>query len=357
MKLKINLFIIELKKNRFYSQFTDEENINILNKINLFYNKIIDIIDIFINDEYFIKLIKLMYNEKNRLLRLQDISQILNFSEQAINNHINKLNLQKYFYIKDSKLELQFKEFLENNNIKFEYRNRNILSKTENNGHSELDFYLKDYNIAFEINDIMSHNSKKKNQFYHINKTFQCRERNIRLIHLWEWELMNEDLWRRTSNWILNLLNNQKVNIDIKDCIIKEIDKETTKNFINEYNLYDYIKSDVNLALFHNDQPLQVITFKRQNNNEYRLLQFCTKFNYVINFGAKELINHFIQSYNPSQITTTINLDKFNSATFEKIGFKLIEYKEPKLISSDNNSNSLYKSMYNCGQNIYILGQ
>ena len=93
--------------------------------------------------------------------------------------------------------------------------------------------------------------------------------------------------------------------------------------------------------------------FKRQENNTYELLQFCTKFGYEIEFSAKKLLNYFIQRYNPSKIITTVNLDKFTGKTFEEIGFKLLQYKEPQLITYD--SESLYKSIYNCGQNIYQL--
>ena len=354
-KVKEKIRSSRIKNNLPKNNLSNKEFIKFLNKFNKLYHLNIQIDEIYSKNEYFIKFIKHLYKNRRRLLRLKEIADIFRFAPNTIGHRVKELKLLKFFYIVDSNLELQFKELLENNNIDFERANRNILPKTENNGQPELDFYLKDYNIAFEINDMTGHNFKRKNKEYHINKVLKSKQKGIRLIHLWEWELTDEDLWNKTSNWILNLLNNQKVNIDIKDCTIKEVDKEVAQHFINEYNLYDYEESDVNFGLFYNNQPLQVMTFKRQNDNNFELLQFCTKYGFKVKFGAKELINYFIQSYNLFSIIAIVNLDKFSGATFEEIKFKLIKYNEPKLVSYNNKSNSLYKSIYNCGQNIYQL--
>ena len=112
----------------------------------------------------------------------------------------------------------------------------------------------------------------------------------------------------RTSNWILNLLNNSKIQINVKDCTIKEVDQNIAQNFLIEYNLYNYIESDIALGLYHNNELLQVMTFKRQSDNEFELLRFSTKFRYEIINGAQSLLYNFIKKHNPSQITLTINL-------------------------------------------------
>ena len=327
-------------------------------------NKTISAYDVYYDEKYFKMFIELLYEYKSKeLIKLNEVARIFKRNRVTIKNKLEKLNLLEYFDIKDSKLELQFKELLESaglvEDVDFERANRNILPKTENNGQPELDFYLSKYNIAFEINDVASHNiTKQSNQFYHINKTLQCKERRIRLIHLWEWELIDENLWRRTSNWILNLLNLNKIKINSEDYIIKEIDNETAQYFITEYNIYNYKECDIALGLYYNNNNnnnklLQVITFKRQNDNNFELLQFCTKFSYNIKDDIQCLFDYFIQQYNPQSIITTINLDKFSGTTFEEIEFKLIQNIEPYLIESVDKID--YKLMYNCGQNVYQL--
>ena len=329
--------------------------IKFLNKFNNIYKQNIKIYEIYGTDKYFIKFIKHLHKNRKRLLKLREIANIFGFNiSQTIKIRAKQLNLLKYFDIHDSELEIQFEDFLVKNSIN-NYNRKNHILQQENGYYKEIDFLIG--NIGFEINDIATHNSKIKDQFYHINKTLQCKEKNIKLIHLWEWELTDEDLWRRTSNWILNLFNLNKIQINSKDCIIKEINKKIAQNFISEYNLYDYIESDVNLGLYYNNELLQVISFKLHDDddNQYELLQLCIKFGYEVKSGIKELLNYFINQYNPFLIITIINLDKFIGHIFEELGFKLIQYKEPQLISHKENEISNYKKIYNCGQNIYIL--
>ena len=340
------------KNNNPNNLIKSDDIIKYLNKFNNIYHQNIQIHEIYGTDKYFIKFIKHLHKNRKRLLKLKEIANIFRFNiSQTIKIRAKQLNLLKYFDIHDSELEIQFEDFLIENNIK-SYNRKNHILQQENGYYKEIDFLIG--NIGFEINDIITHNSKQKDQYYHYNKTLQCKEKGIRLIHLWEWELTDKNLRNKIFNWILNFLDN-KIQIDIKDCIIKEVNQDVAQKFISNYNLYDYNQFDITLGLYYNNKLLQVTTFKCEENNNYQLLQFCTKFGYNVKNGIKELINYFVQTYNPQLLTTIINLDKFTGKTFEELGFKLTKYKEPQLISHDNNSQSSYKSIYNCGQNIYQL--
>lgn len=86
---------------------------------------------------------------------------------------------------------------MDNNNIFYKHHNRSVVDGINGEHHKyELDFLLSDHNIAIEINDIATHNADRlsSNKFgknYHLYKTLNCKEKNIRLIHIWEWELHN----------------------------------------------------------------------------------------------------------------------------------------------------------------------
>ena len=149
------------------------------------------LIDTYCDDNYFKQFIELFYNYKNRLLRLNEIGSLFDLGGAVIKNRIKELNLLDYFYIQDSSLELHFKDFLIDNNliedVDFERHNRSILPLiSETCGHPEIDFYLKNDNMGFEINDEAGHNIMRYNSNYHYNKTIQCLQKNIRLIHIWE---------------------------------------------------------------------------------------------------------------------------------------------------------------------------
>ena len=277
-------------------------------------------------------------------------------------NHI------KYYNIipnNKSNLEIQFKRFLNQNNI---------------------DFICENNSIRFEINNIDPY----KDKYYYFNKTIQYKEKGIRLIHLWEWELRDQKLWDRLSNWIINLLNINKIKIGARNCTIKEISIKDEKKFLNQYHLQGYKKSQICLGLYYKNELVMIESFCKPRYNikyECELLRLCTKFGYSIIGGAKKLLDHFIKKYNPKSIISYCNLDKFTGNIYEKIGFKLLKNIEPQIVwcnkemkhfnqssliwigadkligtnygKGSNNTEIVikhgYVPIYNCGLAVYII--
>jgi hypothetical protein len=56
----------------------------------------------------------------------------------------------------------------------------------------ELDFYIKDYNLALEFNGLYWHSDKFKSNDYHQNKTIDCLNKKIQLFHIWEDDWFNK---------------------------------------------------------------------------------------------------------------------------------------------------------------------
>jgi hypothetical protein len=88
--------------------------------------------------------------------------------------------------IKNSKLEFIIKDFLDKNNIKHVDNKRNL-----NNG-GEIDIFLPDFNLGIEVNGNYFHSEimggKEKN--YHLTKTIESEKQNIKLIQLFEDEII-----------------------------------------------------------------------------------------------------------------------------------------------------------------------
>ena len=364
--------------------FSNKEIAQIIEQFRNIYQKEIQLSDIYSNNDYFIELIKVMHKTKNRLLRLNEVASIFNVNPQTIKNIAIKLNLLDYFYIKDIDLEVQFKELLDQNGIAYERHNRNILYP------QEIDFVLPKYKIGFEINDLETHNIMKKDENYHLNKTIGAEEKGYRLIHIWEWELTDDVLWNRLSNWIINIANIQKTKIFARKCDIKIVDSNEEKIFINNNHLQGYQKSDICLGLYYNNELVQLMSFGKpryaQKNFEYELIRLCTKYGCFVLGGAEKLFKYFIEKNNPNSIISYCNLDKFDGSVYVKLGFKLMKHNQPsatwynpedgkrfshssllklgadKLIGTNfgkgtDNEEIAYRSGYikvfNCGLNVY----
>ena len=74
--------------------------------------------------------------------------------------------------------------------------NENVLCHTKKYIYPyELDFYLPDKRLAIEFNGTYYHSTKRKSEDYHLMKSLMCRDKNIRLIHIYEFEDFNKQLF------------------------------------------------------------------------------------------------------------------------------------------------------------------
>lgn len=308
--------------------------------------------DIYLDDIKFINYIKSEYiNNNKQRIKKTDIDKYFNVN---CIYKLKELNLMKYIRFHESKLENKFKDLFDKYNIKYEWRNRSIIDGPNGKAHCyELDFYLPEYNIGIEINDISNHNILSlENSYYgskyHLYKTNNCKEKNIRLIHVWEWEIHNN--FEKLSNWLLNILNINKYKIYARNCKIKLVNINDEKIFLNQYHLQGYSKSNICLGLYYNDELVEIMSFvnpRFTKKYEYELLRLCTKYNYTIIGGSAKLFNYFIHQYNPNSVISYCDNSKFNGNVYEQIGMKFYKLSQPTIIYCNYNMNIIHDSILN----------
>jgi len=88
-----------------------------------------------------------------------------------------------YFVIKKSiisNIEKILYDWLKTYNLNLKSNDRTILDGLE------LDIYLPEYKLGIEFNGLYWHSELFKNKDYHLNKTLECKKRNIELLHIFE---------------------------------------------------------------------------------------------------------------------------------------------------------------------------
>ena len=78
-----------------------------------------------------------------------------------------------------------------------------------------------------------------------------CKKCNIRLINLWE-----NDIHNKTNNiyaYLRKTLNKENEKILSVNCIVKEINENSAKNFIKENSLLSFNENSINIGLFYNN--------------------------------------------------------------------------------------------------------
>lgn len=209
----------------------------------------------------------------------------------------------------------------------------------ENN---ELDIYIPEYNLAIEFNGTYWHSmeqrlsrqnwSEKKAKNYHFNKSKLCEEKNIRLIHIFEFYWENPQKRKIYEQIIANAMNESLHKISANKCKLKQIDSKTAREFLEENHLGGFISSKINYGLYYKDELVQVEQFSKPRFNkqaDWESTRGCSKLGYMIYGGYEKVIKNFVQDYGAQSIVSYVDFNIFNGRLHEKAGFNFIRYTGP----------------------------
>lgn len=200
----------------------------------------------------------------------------------------------------------------------------------------ELDIYIPELNLAIEFNGIYWHSDVYKEYNYHIDKTNMCKERGIKLIHIFEYEW---DTKKEICKSIISSNINTNTNIiQGTYCIIKPISTSLYKEFVYTNCITSYTPCKIKIGMFYNNELVSVLGLKKEVDS-YKICACCCKtFTKVTSH-----IKLFLQYINISHLIAIIDLSKFNGNTFKENNFIYNNYINPSFTKFNN-----YK-IYNCG--------
>ena len=221
-----------------------------------------------------------------------------------------------------------------------EENNKKIL-----NGY-EIDVYIPSKKIAIECNGLFWHGEINglKDKNYHLNKTKECLDRGIRLIHIFEDEwLFNKEIVKNRLKYILGCETNK---IYARNCNVRIIDSKKCCDFLEKYHIQGKDSSSIKLGLFLEEELVSTMTFgnmrtclgNKNNNSEYELYRFCNK-NISVVGGFSKLLNFFIKTYNPSKIISYVDRRWNDGKSYETVGFRFVKSTSPNYWYFGKNKN------------------
>lgn len=229
-----------------------------------------------------------------------------------------------------SNFENEINDYILSLDINTNKRDRYIL-----NG-NEIDIFIPNYNIGIECDGLYWHCELYKDNNYHLNKTIKCNEKGIRLIHIFEDEWYNKK--EIVKSIINNILHKNTQKYYARKCLIKQVNNNDKKKFLNENHLQGDVISKINIGLYYENNLVSLMCFgkkrinlgyKNKNDDEYELLRFCSKINTNIIGGASKLFNYFIKNYNPNEIISYCDRRYGYGTLYEKLGFIFKNYSKP----------------------------
>jgi hypothetical protein len=198
----------------------------------------------------------------------------------------------------------------------------------------EIDIYLPELKLGFEFNGLYWHSEIYKDKMYHLNKSNYFKEKEIRIIHIWEddWTLKRDIVESQIRNWLV--LNGNK--IFARNCQIREIkDIKIIKGFLNKNHIQGWVNSKIKIGLFFNSELVSLMTFdqfegrKKMGENGWNLNRFCNKLNHSVVGGASKLLNYFIRVYKPNRIVSYADRDWSSGDLYEILGFDKVYQTDP----------------------------
>lgn len=196
----------------------------------------------------------------------------------------------------------------------------------------ELDIYLPERKLAFEFDGIFWHSETNggKDPKYHLMKTEMCERNGIQLIHVFESEFERKhDI---VESRIRNRLGDYDNVVYARKCAVRKVDFRDAEPFLNENHLQGSVKSSVNLGLFHGDEMVSLMTFRKPRMNvkyEWELLRFCSKLGYHVVGGAGKLLRHFEIEHNPKSLISYADRRWSTGKLYSALGFEFSHSSQP----------------------------
>lgn len=202
----------------------------------------------------------------------------------------------------------------------------------------ELDIYVPELNLAFEINGAFSHNSDiaylgkaPKPHDYHQQKSQACLDHNIQLIHLWEhWDI------DKTMD-IVRARVGKSQRISARSLQIVYIDSSKARDFYEKNHIHGFVPSTFTLALCFENTIYQAMSFVSRQDNNWELTRLAVKQGFIVIGGSKRLFSHAIQILKSKHAESVVSFayrdltpDPLKSVYF-RLGFSFEGFTQPGL--------------------------
>ena len=224
---------------------------------------------------------------------------------------------------------------------------RSIGVSVKRNDHSvlrsrELDIYCPKEKIAIEYNGTYWHSSTvKTDKLYHYNKTKACRDRGVKLIHIYEWEWRDEVKKNILKSYLSTLFGKTEDRIYARQCEVRTVPVKEYRDFCLKNHLQGYRAASLVYGLYYQDNLVQLMSFnKPQKRNakydfQWEIVRGCPGSNNIVIGGVSKLWNHFLRTNKPESVMSYCDLNKFDGKSYELIGMKLHHIEKPNQFMVD----------------------
>lgn len=202
----------------------------------------------------------------------------------------------------------------------------------------EIDIYVPEKNIGFEINGALTHNSEfnpfkkqPKSRTFHRDKTICAKQNGVTLYHIWEhW---GED---QIIDLVKSKLGIYDHKIYARNTEFRKLSWAEFAPFVKENHIHNPLPSSLLFGLFYNNELVTAISFKVAAEVA-ELSRLCSKRGYIVYAGLSKLLKHSISYLKDLGVKQIISyayrdLTPFpENSAYIKAGFIFEKYTDPGL--------------------------
>ena len=226
-----------------------------------------------------------------------------------------------------SSMERQVSQFIAQH-----YHGEIIVNDRSLLGNQEIDIWIPGLNLAIECNGTYWHcESQGRGHDYHLNKTQQCQQKHISLLHIWE----NDWILRRdiVESMLMYRLGACQP-LAARKLTTVELSTKQCQLFMEQNHLQGWaIGAKVCIGLV--DQTGSVRSAMALGRDRFgkthawELLRFASSLCYAIPGAASKLLTHFISTHSPEKIVSYSDRASTTGGVYQKLGFVLDHCSRP----------------------------
>jgi hypothetical protein len=252
----------------------------------------------------------------------------------TLHNFKDNNNRCLYCFLKNnytSSIEQRVRDYFEEKypNLNRVYNDRSVIYP------KELDIYFPDHKLALEICGLYWHSDTANSidKDYHYNKMMQCYFKGVRLITVFEDEIINKfDIVISRIKQALGVVENR---IYARKCSVQVVDNNTANKFFDDNHIQGSTQCKLSIGLFYSGALVACcsvgsITRNHANiGNTLELKRFCCTKDTIVVGGAGKLFSvvcGFARKNNYTNIKSYCDMRYANifNPVYEVLGFKLL---------------------------------
>jgi len=282
------------------------------------------------------------YNVKKR--SLVDIASELNVYYGTVGWYCRKHGFKIRKRTNYSLIEMEIAKFIGD-----ELRINVVLGDWTILGSKEIDILIPSKGIGIEVNGLYWHSYnpshiKEEYKTRHIDKTATAKEKNVRLMHITDYEwIHNEDIIKSIIRSKMGI----NTRIYARKCTVQVVPKQDEHIFLDANHLQGYVSSKIAYGLYYDNELVSLMSFgvsRYKKKYDYELLRSCSKGGITVVGGGSRILSAFGMKYVGS-LMTYCSLSMSSGNGYLQMGFKHLSNTKPGYFWTDGTIKiSRYKS-------------